>query len=138
MARYTENKTVMISEEMAERIEQRATEGPYESQSDYIRSMIEVGESRIAALDPRTTDGESTGEVTHEDVEAAALSLSDGVLVDKLPDGKNDREHIDEVVEPLRDEFEDVIGDRLYQLAQENSSPIETDKRANYWREGGQ
>jgi Arc/MetJ-type ribon-helix-helix transcriptional regulator len=138
MGRYTENKGIMVSEEQAERIEQRAKEGPYESQADYVRSMLEAGESHIAALDPRTTDGESAGEVTHESAEVAARSLSDGVLVDKLPDGESDKEDFDEVVGDIRDKFETVIGNRLLELAQEDSSPVETDGQGNYWREGGQ
>ena len=138
MGRYTVSKGFSVSEEQAERIEQRAKEGPYESQSDYVRSMLEAGESHIAALDPRTTDGESAAEVTHESVEVAAHSLSDGVLVDKLSDGESDKEDFDEVVETLRLEFETVIGNRLLELAQEDNSPVETDGQGNYWREGGQ
>jgi Arc/MetJ-type ribon-helix-helix transcriptional regulator len=131
----TVNTSITVSEEQKERIEQRVEEGGYTSQSDYIRSMLEAGESRVAALDPRTSETPTDVQTSHGTAEGAARSLSDAALIDQLPDGEGNKEGFDEIVEVLRKQFENVIATRLKELEQEESSPIKAAVRGNYWVE---
>lgn len=130
---YSERMSTRVTKEKKREVKQLVDETEYHSESEYLRSMIEAGESNIAALDPRTSDTESPGEVAHDSAEGAAKSLSDAAILSHLPDDENGTQGFDEIVGVLRKEFENVIAQRLQELSQESSSPVESDGRGNYW-----
>ncbi|MFC6752010.1 hypothetical protein [Halorubrum tibetense] len=130
--------SIQFERDRLEQIEEAAEDSGYNSRSAYLRSVIEAGESNIAALDPRTSNTDSSTQKTHNTAEAAGKSLSDAAIINELADGKDNKAQFDEVVESLIIEFEDTIAARLNELSQEDNSPVTTDGRGNYWREADQ
>lgn len=135
MAKYTERFSVKCSEEQAQRIENAAEERGYTSKADYIRSMMEAGESNIAALDPRTTDTDASTHANHHSAEEAASALSDAVIIDQLDQSESNKQGFDESIQLLRQEFENTLVDRLGELSDDPSSPVQDDNRGNYYLE---
>lgn len=135
MGKYTENLTTAFSEEQYRRIEKRVNKGGYSSKSEYVRSMIEAGESDITALDPRTSDTDTDIHANHETAEAAAKALSDSALIDQLDQGEANRQGFEESIQELRQAFENTLVDRLGELANDPSSPVQNDNRGNYYLE---
>jgi hypothetical protein len=130
MSELNERITVAVTEEMYERAEED-DEYSTRSKAEYIRQMWLAGESAVAELDPRVGDsGKANREI--DSAEAAAQALDDGVLIKKLSDEKQE---IGEVVQPIAQEFENVVADRLFELAKDEQSVIETDGRGNYYLE---
>ena len=132
------NISIQLKQDRLEQIEVAARDSGYNSRSAYIRAMIETGESNIAALDPRTSNTDSSAQSAHNTAEAAGKSLSDAAIINQLADGKDNKAQFDEVVESLILEFEDTIAARLKELSQEDTSPVTSDGRGNYWRERDQ
>lgn len=135
MTEFTEQLNVIMTEEQHDRIKKRVKESDYNSKAEYIRSMIKAGESNIAALDPRTNDTDSSSQASHDTAEAAARSLSDTAIIDQLPNGEDNKISSSDVLEEPRKNFTEVFGSRLKQLAEKESSPVESDFQGNYWRE---
>lgn len=112
---------------MAPEMKKRAKEakkGDYTSGSEYLRSMIAAGESRMAALDPRTQD-RSSGDIPEvESVEEVAKALADTVLLAELSE---DSQGITDVLEGPTTEFQTVLANRLDAMAADESSPVERD-----------
>lgn len=138
MAQYTESKSVKLSEEQSEEMKQAVESGEYASQAAYIRAMIEAGKSNIADLDPRTSDTESQSDVTHDSPSEAARALSDKVLIDSLERGEDSRQGISKVLTEPSNEFQSQLANRLDELANEDSSPVQSGRypEHQYWLEG--
>lgn len=138
MSRYTETASITVSKEQERRMEKAVKEGEYSSKSDYVRSMMEAGESNIAELDPRTSETDSATHVSHDSAAQAAKALSDITIIDQLGTAESNKKGFDESINELRQEFEDAIVGRLQELAQEPSSPVQNDGKGNYWIESDQ
>lgn len=138
MAQYTEPKSVKVSKEQSEEMKQAVESGEYASQAAYIRAMIEAGKSNIADLDPRTSDTESQSDVTHDSPSEAARALSDEVLIDSLERGEDNRQGISKVLTEPSNEFQSQLANRLDELANEDSSPVQSGRypEHQYWLEG--
>jgi len=129
MSELTEIANTSVTPEMLEKIEEAGKNGPYASKAEYVRSMIAAGQSDIAALDPRTADNTRT-QKNIDSVEAAAKALDDKVLLSQLSD---DKQGFDDIIQLLRQEFENVLANRLNELASDDNSAVETDGRGNYY-----
>jgi Arc/MetJ-type ribon-helix-helix transcriptional regulator len=141
MVRYTEGKSVSLSEEQWREMKEAVKSGEYKSDAAYIRAMIEAGKSNIAALDPRTSDAESQSDVTLSSPSEAARMLSDEVLIDSLKRGEDSKQKISEVLKEPSNRFQSQLANRLNDLADEDTSPIQSaydpDLGASaYWLEG--
>jgi len=131
------NLTVDQQKEMEKSIEN----GDYASKAEYMRAMINVGKSNIAALDPRTSGaGVSSSQTTHDKPEDAARSLSDSVLIESLEQGEKNKQGIRDVLEEPVNEFESRLANRLDELADDESSPVESGRNPElrYWLDSGQ
>lgn len=127
---------MVCSEEQYQQLEKAVEERGYASKADYVRSMVEAGESNIAALDPRTTDANTSTHANHDSAEEAAAALSDAVLIGQLDQGESNKQGFDESIQLLRQEFENTLVDRLGELSDDPSSPVQDDNRGNYYLEG--
>jgi Arc/MetJ-type ribon-helix-helix transcriptional regulator len=135
MRKYTERLGTMYTKEQYRRIEKAENEGGYSSKSEYVRSMVAAGESNVAALDPRTSDTDTDTHANHETAEAAAKALSDAALIDQLDQGEPNKQGFEESIQLLRQEFENTLVDRLGELSNDPSSPVQDDNRGNYYLE---
>jgi len=135
MSKYTEQLHSKLSEEQYRRMEKRVDEDGYGSKSEYVRSMIEAGESNVAALDPRTSDTDTDTHANHDTAEAAAKSLSDSTLIDQLDQGETNKQGFEESIQSLRQAFENTLVERLGELSNDPSSPVQDDNRGNYYLE---
>lgn len=135
MGKYTERVSTTFSEEQYRRIEKRANEGGYSSKAEYVRSMVEAGESDISALDPRTSDTDTDTHANHKTAEAAAKALSDSALIDQLDQGEANKQGYEESIQELRQAFENTLIDRLGELSSDPSSPVQNDNRGSYYLE---
>ena len=97
--------------------------------------MIEAGQSNVAALDPRTSDTDTDTHATHETAEAAAKALSDSALIDQLDQGEANKQGFEESIQELRQAFENTLVDRLGELSNDPSSPVQNDNRGSYYLE---
>lgn len=131
-------KTFSLTEEQWDEMKTAVESGEYANDSEYLRAMIESGKSNIAALDPRTSDTESHSEVTHDNPSEAARALSDEVLMNSLERGEDNRQRVSDVLENPSDKFQSALANRLDDLADEDSSPVQSgrDPELNYWLEG--
>jgi len=135
MGEYTETVPTNFTEEQMQRIEKAVEKGGYSSRADYIRSMLEAGESNIAALDPRTSDTDSPTHVNHDSAKETAAALSDAVLIDQLERGESNKQGFEESIQKLRQEFENTLAARLGELSNDPSSPVQDDNRGSYYLE---
>lgn len=135
MANYTEEIPTRYTKEQYRRIIKAVNEDGYASRSEYVRSMVEAGESNVAALDPRTSDTDTDTHANHETAEAAAKALSDAALIDQLDQGESNKQGFEESIQLLQQEFEDTLVDRLGELSKDPSSPVQDDNRGNYYLE---
>lgn len=108
-----------VTEEREEEMKQAVEEGGWNTLADYIRHMIRAGESDFADLDPRTNGG-SEGENRR---------VTDAELRSQLNDEYQD---FDEVVEDLIADFEADLSHRLFEMATDDGTGIETDGKGNY------
>ena len=138
MPQYTKQKSVKLSEEQWDEMKVAVESGEYASDAAYLRAMIEAGKSNIAALDPRTSETESHSEVTHDNPSEAAGALSDEVLINSLERGEDNRQRVSDVLEKPSNRFQSVLANRLDNLADEDSSPVQSgrDPELHYWLEG--
>lgn len=132
MSKLNQNLNLRVTDEMKQRAEEAKKDG-YNSQAEYIREMWLAGESTVATLDPRV--GSNTAEVTTEvaSAEAAAKALDDIVLLNAL--STDDPEPLDEAIEPIMQEFENVVVDRIIELRDDEQSAVSDDGRGNYYLE---
>lgn len=135
MAKYTKQLGTKLTEEQYRRIEKAVEVGEYASKADYMRSMIEAGESNIAALDPRTSNTEVSTHANHDSVKEAVAALSDAVIIDQLERGESSKQGFDNSIRLLRQEFENTLAKRLGKLSNDSSSPVQDDNRGNYYLE---
>ncbi|WP_133305168.1 hypothetical protein [Halonotius pteroides] len=135
MAKYTEPCNITVSEEQDRRIERAVNEDGYSSKADYVRSMLEAGESNVAALDPRTSDTDTDTHANHDTAEAAAKALSDSALIDQLDQGEANKQGFEKSIQSLRQAFENTLVDRLGELSNNPTSPVQDDNRGNYYLE---
>jgi len=124
-----------VTQEMKQRAKQAGEDG-YTGQSDYIRKMWLAGESTVGALDPRVSGNTADGKVEIDSAEAAAKALNDVVLLNALSTGEDNPEPLEEAIEPIMQEFENVVVDRIIELRDDNQSAITDDGRGNYYLEG--
>lgn len=124
----TQKITATVPDEMKDRVEEKAKQGPYGSEADYIRSMIRAGESRVADLDPRThTEGtqkemESLGDVVEE--------LGPKLLLDTLTNTPQD---IEEIIKRPTDEFQSELAHKLDSMAKNDKSTVHHDPMNGYY-----
>lgn len=131
--KYKTKFQVYVTEERRDEIDEAVEEGNWSSRSGYLRHVIRAGESNIAELDPRTdkmnseeqrrgsTDGEF---VSDEELIQELRTLTqdnDGEFVD-----------LDAVINTFLKELESELTDRVFQMSQDPSSAVETDKRGGY------
>jgi len=126
---YTEGVSFTITPEAKQRAKKAKQEGEYTSLSEYYRSMIYAGESRIADLDPRTQSSniEQSEIRTAKD---AAKELGNLVLIEKLDESK---QPAGEVLDQLVEDFEATLAGRLLEMANSPDTSVQTDGRGNYW-----
>jgi|GEM_PF-6030851 len=127
MSNLNESISLNVTEEMAE----RAEESGYPNKSEYARTMWLAGESAVAELDPRV--GHATdANVQIDSPESAAKALDEGALLKQL---SNEKQEFGDIVQTLTQEFENVLADRLHELATDDQSAVTTDGRGNYYIE---
>lgn len=124
MSNFTKSIQVSVTPAKKEEIEKKVKEGPYTSEAAYGRAMIEAGESRIAALDPRTNSNEGDTITETDSVEEVARALTDTVLVEQLSD---EPQNIQEILEEPTHEFQSILANRLDELAADEASKVERD-----------
>jgi len=135
MSIYTEQLHINVTEEQYRRAEKAVDKDGFSSKAEYVRSMIEAGESDVAALDPRTSDTDTDTHANHETAEAAAKALSDTALIDQLRHGESNKQGFEESIQSLRQAFENTLVDRLGELSNDPNSPVQDDNRGNYYLE---
>ena len=127
------NKTsigFLVSDERLEEIDRAAKEGTWENRAAYLRHMIAAGESNVAALDPRTdnesnkSQSEYDNYVTDEDIISELIRLTQ--------DSEKDYVTVDELAEEFVTELKSDMTDRVYRMANDNSSEVTTDKMGGY------
>lgn len=133
MSKLSEQESISVTEEMLQRAEEAKSDG-YGSKSQYIREMWLAGESTVGALDPRVSGNTADGTTEIDSAEAAAKALDDTVLLNAL--STDDPEQIDEAIEPIMQEFENVVVNRLIELRDDDQSAVTDDGRGNYYLEG--
>lgn len=133
MSKLNERVSVSVTEEMNQRVEEAAEDG-YKNKSQYIREMWLAGESTVGALDPRVSGNTADGATEIDSAEAAAKALDDTVLLNAL--STDDPEPLDEALEPIMQEFENVVVDRIIELRDDEQSAVSDDGRGNYYLEG--
>lgn len=141
MPRYSEQKAVRMSEEQWREMKEAVESGEYANDSAYIRAMMEAGKSNIAELDPRTSDTKSQSNVTHDSPTGAAKALSDEALIGSLERGEDSRQKTSEVLTKPSNRFQSQLVNRLNELAEEDTSPVQSDyvpelDSTAYWLEG--
>lgn len=108
-----------VTEEREEEMKRAVEEGGWNTLADYIRHMIRAGESDFAELDPRTTEN---GEDENQ-------HITDAELLTRLDD---EYTNIDDVIEDLIQDFEEDLSQRLFEMAKDDASRVETDGKGNY------
>jgi Arc/MetJ-type ribon-helix-helix transcriptional regulator len=138
MPQYTEKKSFNLTEEQWDKMKAAVESGEYASDAEYLRAMIEAGKSNIAALDPRTSETESHSDVTHDNPSEAARALADEVLIACLERGEDNGQRVSDVLEKPSNRFQSALANRLDQLADEDSSPVQSGRtpELHYWLEG--
>jgi hypothetical protein len=133
MSELNESINVRLTEEMKRRAEEAAEDG-YSGQAEYAREMWLAGESTVGALDPRVSGNTAGGATEIDSAEAAAKALDDTVLLNAL--STDEPEPLDEAIEPIMQEFENVVVDRIIELRDDEQSAVSDDGRGNYYLEG--
>lgn len=136
MPDYNKPVTVTLSERQWSQMKQAIDSGKYNTNSQYLRAMLEAGKSNIAALDPRTSDTGMVSQTTHDSPNEAAKALSDAVLIDAIDHGEKNRQDI-QLLKNIVNDFESQLANRLDELAAEDTSPVESkrDPHIKYWLE---
>lgn len=124
----TEKITATVPDEMADRVEKEAKEGPYGSQADYIRAMIRSGESRVADLDPRTHTKSAQDEI--ESLGDVVGELGSELLLNELTDTPQD---IKKIIERPTDEFQSELAHKLDKMANDDKSAVNYDPINGYY-----
>lgn len=124
-SKLTEGIKVRCTEEMKQR-----AKNANQTQAKYVRQMWLAGESVVGELDPRVgrNDTEYNSEV--DSAEAAAKALDDKVILSKL---SSESQAYGEILDSLTQEFENVLANRLLDLANDDQSAVETDGKGNYF-----
>jgi Arc/MetJ-type ribon-helix-helix transcriptional regulator len=125
---YDTKLQVYVTNERKEEIQNRVDDGNWTGISDYVRHALRSGESNIADLDPRTsgipqsnnTDSDKEPFVTNEELVAE---------LDRLTN-KNEDDFVDadKIVETFVEELKSDLIDRMFQMSQQQSNSVETDK----------
>ena len=135
MSNLDKQTSLSITQEMMQRAEEAVEDG-YRSKAEYIREMWLAGESTVGALDPRVSGNTADGKVEIDSAEGAAKALNDAVLLNALSTDEDNPEPLDEAIEPIMQEFENVVVDRIIELRDDDQSAITDDGRGNYYLEG--
>jgi len=135
MSNLDEKFTLNITQEMMQRAEEAVQEG-YASRSEYIRKMWLAGESTVGTLDPRVSGNTSGGKVEIDSAEAAAKALDDAILLNALSTDEDNPEPLEGAIEPIMQQFENVVVDRIIELRDDDQSAVTDDGRGNYYLEG--
>lgn len=122
--------SVTMPEERKEEIEEAAEEGNWQNRSAYIRQMIRAGESRVAALDPRTDDNTDGSNSSSGDFVTDEAIVSELVRLTEAKDG--DFVSVSELADTFVEEVKSDITDRVYRMANDDSSEVITDKQGGY------
>jgi len=135
VSNLNERVSLNVTQEMKQRAEEAGEDG-YTCQSSYIREMWLAGESTVGALDPRVSGNTADGKVEIDSAEGAAKALNDAVLLNALSTDEDNPEPLDEAIEPIMQEFENVVVDRIIELRDDDQSAITDDGRGNYYLQG--
>lgn len=108
-----------VEEEREEEMKEAVEEGGWNTLADYLRHMIRVGESDFADLDPRSSNGSTN----------TKRRISNNELRNELEEEYQD---IDQVIGDLVEDFEADLSHRLFEMAEDDAVPVETDGRGNY------
>jgi len=131
--KYETKLQVYVDEERQDEIDKAVEEGNWSSRSDYLRHVIRAGESNIAELDPRTDEMRS---VDRQRGSGDEQLVTDDELVQELrsltEDNNGEFVSIDKAIDTFLKELESELTDRLFQMSQDPSSAVETDKRGGY------
>lgn len=135
MSNLNEQTTLSMTQEMMQRAEEAVKEG-YGSKSEYIREMWLAGESTVGALDPRVGGNTADGKADIDSAEAAAKALDNTILLNALSADEDNPESLEGAIEPIMQEFENVVVDRIIELRDDDQSAVTDDGRGNYYLEG--
>lgn len=108
-----------VEEEREEEMKQAVEEGGWNTLADYLRHMIRAGESNFVDLDPRSSNGSTN----------ASRRVNNTELQNEL---NNEFQNIDQIIGDLVEDFESDLSHRLFEMAQDDTIPVETDGRGNY------
>jgi Arc/MetJ-type ribon-helix-helix transcriptional regulator len=121
---------INMSEERREEINEAVESGEWRNRSTYLRHMIQAGESRVAALDPRT-DNTSTQSNGGSDKFA-----TDEELISELSrltkNAEGEFVSVDEIADKFVKEIKSDITDRVFRMANDDESEVQTDKTGGY------
>jgi Arc/MetJ-type ribon-helix-helix transcriptional regulator len=124
------NLTITVSEERKKEIDKQVESGEWRSRSAYLRHMVQAGESRVAALDPRT---DNTSDQSNDQ---SGKFVSDEELISELTRLTKNAEDEFVSVEKIADEFvkeiKSDITDRVFRMANDDKSQVQTDKTGGY------
>jgi Arc/MetJ-type ribon-helix-helix transcriptional regulator len=123
-----------LSEERREEIDETVEEGNWKNRSEYIRHIIRVGESDIAALDPRTSSESNTKTSEEEESVSAAISTEELLTALREQCNQSDKEFVpvDEAIQPFIDDLDGALTDRLLDLGTSEGTGVKTDGRGGY------
>lgn len=125
-----ETITITVSEERKKEIEKQVESGEWRNRSAYLRHMVQAGESRVAALDPRT---DNTSDQSNDQ---SGKFVSDEELISELTRLTKNAEDEFVSVEKIADEFvkeiKSDITDRVFRMANDDKSQVQTDKTGGY------
>jgi len=122
--------TINMSEERREEINEAVESGEWRNRSTYLRHMIQAGESRVAALDPRTdnTSDQSNG--------GSDKFVTDEELISELSrltkNAESEFVTVDELADEFVKEIKSDITDRVFRMANDDESEVQTDKTGGY------
>lgn len=120
-----------VTEERKAEVDKVVEEGPWSNRTEYLRTILRVGESDFATLDPRTSDGQDGRDETE-----SPLEISDTELLAELrrQAEETDEEYVpvEEVVKPFLEDLDQELTDKLLEMGIDDSTGVETDGRGGY------
>jgi len=108
-----------VEEEREEEMKQAVEEGGWNTLADYLRHMIRAGESNFAELDPRSSNGSTS----------ASRRVTNSELRNEL---SSEYQDIDEIIGDLVEDFESDLSHRLFEMAKDDTSSVDTNGGGEY------
>ena len=121
---------IAMSEERIEEIDKEVENGSWKNRSAYLRHMVRAGESRVAALDPRT---DNTSDQSND---GSGKFVTDKELISELSrltkSAEGEFVTVDELADEFVKEIKSDITDRVFRMANDDESEVQTDKTGGY------